>query len=68
MLIITTVYMQDFIFHCSYRLVKLISASQEIFYTFSSCNFARIPVQLGDFVLMVISFSSYLLVGISPSQ
>lgn len=60
--------MQGFIFHCSHWLVKLICASQEIFYSFSGCIFVSIPVQLGDFVLMVISFSSYLLAGIAPNQ
>lgn len=60
--------MQGFIFHCSHWLAKLISASQETFYSFSGCIFVSIPVQLGDFVLMVISFSSYLLAGISPKQ
>lgn len=60
--------MQGFIFHCSHWLPKLISASQEIFYSFSGCIFVSIPVRLGDFVLMVISFSSYLLAGIVPNQ
>lgn len=60
--------MQGFIFHGSHWLVKLICASQEAFYSFSGCIFDSIPVQLGDFVLMVISFSSYLLAGIAPNQ
>lgn len=66
-MLIITVCMQGFIFCCSHWLVKLISASQETFYSFSGCILVSIPVQFGDLVLMVTSFRSYLLAGISPN-